>query len=282
MTKKGLICAVLISAVMFLACPPTPTLYAAFTFSPARPAAGQDVLFKDASSGKPTAWAWAFGDGASSSIRNPSHAFAEPGSYPVSLMVSNAQGHQKSVTRTLVVGQALVASFTWQPAYLEAEIEMTFTDTSQGSPTGWAWDFGDGQASTLQNPVHTFAVGAWKVVLTISRDGVTATQEMNLTVAPPLNAWFEWTPAKPISGQEVQFFDRSTGTGIVKWEWDFGDGGASLEQNPKHTYLNDTGADKTFVITLTVTDDHGQFASLKIFSDGRQEVTKSLPPIIVK
>lgn len=282
MTKKGLICAVLISAVMFLACPPTPTLYAAFTFSPAKPAAGQAVLFKDASSGKPTGWAWAFGDGASSGLRSPSHAFAEPGSYPVSLMVSNAQGQQRSVTRTIVVGQGIVASFTWEPAYLEAGVEMTFTDTSQGAPTGWSWDFGDGMSSTLQNPKHVFTEGLWKIVLTISKAGVVATQEMNLTINPPMVVWFEWTPANPIGGQEVQFFDRSTGVGIVKWEWDFGDGGTSLERNPKHTFLNDTGADKSFTVSLTISDSQGQFASLKIFSDGRQQVTKSLPPIVVK
>lgn len=278
MTKKGLICAVLVSAVMFLACPPTPTLYAAFTFSPTKPIVGQAVQFKDASSGKPTSWAWAFGDGASSSLRSPSHAFAEPGSYPVSLEVADAQGRQKSVSRTIVVGQGIVASFTWQPAYLEAGVEMSFTDTSQGAPTGWSWDFGDGTTSALQNPKHVFTEGLWKIVLTISKVGVTATQEMNLTINPPLVVNFEWTPAKPIGGQEVQFFDRSTGVGIVKWEWDFGDGGTSLERNPKHTFVNATGADKTFIVTLTITDDQGQIASLRVFSDGRQPVAKFISP----
>jgi len=31
-----------------------------------------------------------------------------------------------------------------------------FHDASQGSPVMWLWNFGDGNTSTLQNPVHTY------------------------------------------------------------------------------------------------------------------------------
>jgi hypothetical protein len=44
---------------------------------------------------------------------------------------------------------------------------VAFTDTSTGSPTSWHWDFGDGNTSTQQNPVHTYASGNYLVVLTV-------------------------------------------------------------------------------------------------------------------
>ena len=46
---------------------------------------------------------------------------------------------------------------------------VTFTDLSTGTPTAWAWDFGDGTTSNLQNPTHTYAsVGTHDVSLTVT------------------------------------------------------------------------------------------------------------------
>lgn len=58
-----------------------------------------------------------------------------------------------------------VASFT----YTEDFLEVTFTDTSTGSPHTWLWDFGDGNTSNLKNPVHTYAsAGSYNVTLTVT------------------------------------------------------------------------------------------------------------------
>src|SRR5215470_19762433 len=44
---------------------------------------------------------------------------------------------------------------------------VQFTDTSTGGPTSWAWDFGDGQVSSQQNPAHAFGgPGTFQVTLT--------------------------------------------------------------------------------------------------------------------
>jgi PKD repeat protein len=52
-------------------------------------------------------------------------------------------------------------------SYTENFLEVTFTDTSTNTPTSWLWDFGDGNTSTLQNPVHTYAAdGSYTVNLT--------------------------------------------------------------------------------------------------------------------
>jgi len=65
---------------------------AAFAARPGRPAPGQSVAFTDLSSGEPTSWLWSFGDGATSTERNPRHVFAAAGSLPVTLTVTKAAG----------------------------------------------------------------------------------------------------------------------------------------------------------------------------------------------
>lgn len=82
--------------------PVTPAVQAAFDFTPAAPTAGQNVSFTDRSTGLPTSWQWSFGDGRTSSQRNPSIAFAAPGQYTVTLTASNG-GNSGSISRTVNV-----------------------------------------------------------------------------------------------------------------------------------------------------------------------------------
>ncbi len=67
----------------------------------------------------------------------------------------------------------------------------TFTDTSTGDPTGWAWDFGDGATSAVQNPTHTYAPGSYTVTLTASNDGGSdqATRDVTIDAAPPARTY---------------------------------------------------------------------------------------------
>ncbi|HKR66767.1 MAG TPA: PKD domain-containing protein, partial [Thermoanaerobaculia bacterium] len=70
--------------------PVTPNVVAAFGLSAASPAAGAQVTFTDQSSGTPTNWSWTFGDGGTSSAKNPAHTYAAEGTYTVTLTAANA------------------------------------------------------------------------------------------------------------------------------------------------------------------------------------------------
>lgn len=87
--------------------PPPPTIMptAAFTFVPDAPVIAQPVVYKDTSAGQPTAWSWNFGDGATSALQNPSHAYSTAGTFTVTLTASNKVG-STTANRTVVVKPA--------------------------------------------------------------------------------------------------------------------------------------------------------------------------------
>lgn len=88
---------------------------------------------------------------------------------------------------------APTASFTAVPTSGSAPLAVQFTDTSSGGPTAWSWSFGDGAASTVQNPAHTYAAaGNYTVTLTASNDlGTSTVAQSNLiSVAVPTGTGF--------------------------------------------------------------------------------------------
>ncbi len=118
--------------------------------------------FTDLSTNDPTSWLWDFGDGNTSTEQNPTHTYAEPGTYTVCLTVANDAGEDIFCQTLMVVFPPEAAfSFTIDMA------TVTFTDMSSNDPTSWMWDFGDGNTSTEQNPTHTYtASGDYEVCLT--------------------------------------------------------------------------------------------------------------------
>jgi PKD repeat protein len=158
---------------------------AGFTFTPSAPVAGQAVAFKDTSTGSPTTWSWTFGDGGTSTVQHPDHAYGKAGKFTVTLKASNASGSSK-VSRTLTVTVAPpVAGFSFAPSAPAAGQALSFTDTSSGNPTSWAWTFGDGATSTLRNPSHTYsAAGGYTATLNVRNAGGSSTTSRTVAVSP--------------------------------------------------------------------------------------------------
>lgn len=143
-----------------------------FTGTPTAVSVGSNVQFTDSSTGSPTTWSWTFGDGGSSSSPSPSHPYGSPGTYTVALTVTNASG-SNTLTRTnyiVVSAPAPVANFTANPTSGPKPLTVSFSDTSTGSPTAWAWTFGDGgTASTGPVVTHVYnTAGTYSVSLTVT------------------------------------------------------------------------------------------------------------------
>ena len=68
---------------------------AAFSASPTSGSGPLKVVFNDKSTGNPTSWKWSFGEGRSSTNKNPTHIYTKAGKYTVTLMVKNVKGNNK-------------------------------------------------------------------------------------------------------------------------------------------------------------------------------------------
>jgi gliding motility-associated-like protein len=135
---------------------------------------------------------------------------------------------------------------------------VEFKSLSLGSPTSWLWDFGNGNTSTLEDPIAIYnTAGNYNVVLKVS-DGVTTDIKVAASYikvhAEPTAALQAVSVVNGCMPLNTSFEDLSnTNTSIVSWQWDFGDGGSSNIQNPDYTYV----ADGLYSVSLSVVDVNG-------------------------
>ncbi|MFA5408298.1 MAG: PKD domain-containing protein, partial [Bacilli bacterium] len=119
------------------------------------------IQFTSNSTGYPSLYSWTFGDGATSQSESPVHTYVNPGTYSVSLTVTNIGGTDSveySNYITVVDGEEISTSVSANVTAGTAPLTVTFTDSSTGYITSWLWNFGDGTTSTEQNPTHTYTV----------------------------------------------------------------------------------------------------------------------------
>lgn len=148
---------------------------AEFSASPLNALINEPIKFEDNSSNSPTIWSWDFGDGNTSTQTNPYHRYEEAGIYTVKLTVSNTEGTDTKVKYDYVTVQespmSPTADFTVSSTTIKSGAQIQFYDHSTGDPESWLWEFGDGQSSTQQNPVHIFYErGLYTVELTVSNN----------------------------------------------------------------------------------------------------------------
>jgi len=228
--------------------------------------------FTDLSTGNPTAWLWDFGNGTTSTKKNPGATYVKTGKYTVSLKVTFGDGSTKTAVKTdyIAVRAKPVVNFSVSSGKGCAPFTTIFTDksTAEGSLQNFSWDFGDGEV--LQNgsstPSHTYTKpGVYSVILTVT-DSYGCTNfkvlEKVVDVAPAIDANFtvaEKTLCKaPV---DVLFTNTSTGPGTLSYKWEFDDGGTSTLKDPlKHTFTTKG----THSIKLTVTNERGCAATASV------------------
>ncbi len=226
---------------------------AGFTASPlASCSAPLNVNFSNTSSGS-VSTEWLFGDGTTSTLKNPNHTYTNTGNYTVTLISTNSNGCSDTLVKTEIIKiQPPVVVINNLPQQGCAPLAVTFssTVTSPDPVSSYLWNFGNGVTSALPNPTYTFTEGNYDIQLIITtsngcKDTVFVPQGVKAGVKPITN--FSATPRDVCAKMPVKFSDLSTGI-ITKWDWNFGDGSHSNLQNPTYGY-QDTGL---FTITLII------------------------------
>lgn len=239
-------------------------------FSPDDVCLQQAINFTDLSTvqnGNITAWSWSFGDGTPMVFtQNPSHVYANVGTYSVTLIVTSNKGCKDTVVKSVVVHTLPVAQFVSQNV-CKGSI-TPFTD--QSSLTGgdvlqlWSWNFGDtSPVINNQNPLHIYAnYGAYTVqLITATNFGCADTVIHQLNVNPNPIVNFSAPDTMGCTPFCVNFQNTAviaTGTNISS-VWNFGDG-STLESGSAvgHCYSNGSvTTPRVLDISLTVTSDSG-------------------------
>jgi len=206
-----------------------------------------------------TDWLWDFGDGNTSAQQNPSHTYNLPGSYTVELTVTNAGGCTKTTVKNdFMVIEDMQADFSVSDTSGCGSVTVNFADqsTAQGAIISYAWDFGDGATSNVQNTTHTYnTVGVYDVSLIITtnkgcRDTIVYDDLIHVFPRPTVN--FDADQTLGCANPFVVNFTEDA-TDDASWLWDFGNGNTSTLQNPTHNYT----APGSYGVRLTVTSADG-------------------------
>jgi PKD repeat protein len=197
--------------------------------------------FTDQSLGVPIKWHWEFGDGNFDTTTNPSHTYGTPGTYTVTLIVTNSLGCSDTLPRTALVHPVPKIKFSASTVCIGSPTCFTdMTTISSGVLAAWNWNFDDPASgstniSNIKNPCHVYStVGSFNVLLTItSNNNCQSTTSLPVDVTLPPIASF--TATSNCLSTPTSFTNGSTGASA--WYWTFGDGANSKDQNPSHIYL---------------------------------------------
>jgi PKD repeat protein len=164
---------------------------------------------------------------------------------------------------TIVVEAPLIANFSGGPTCLGTATQFTNKTTGGKTPYANAWNFGDSDTSTEDNPSHTYAAtGNYDVTLQVTDAEAPPVQDSQTW---PVSIWGNPTAAFDFMGAQkwqYQFSNQSaaaTDNGCpemtpLSYLWSFGDNTTSTETDPLHTFP-DTSSQ--YNVQLTTTDACG-------------------------
>ncbi|MBI4931305.1 MAG: PKD domain-containing protein [Bacteroidetes bacterium] len=201
------------------------------------------IVYFNNNSSYNVSWFWNFGDGNTSTVQNPVHQYSVNSTYSVCLTTITTVGDTcffcDTINSTPCL-QLLNTSYT----YTLTSNTATFTSNcSGGTSLSYNWNFGDGNSSNLQNPVHTYQYnGIYYACLTYGDSMVGCAETfcdtviITTAVNPPCNIYFSHS-FDSIPTTQVHFYGYSS-IQPTQWYWDFGDGNTSTQQYPTHTFIS--------------------------------------------
>ena len=216
-------------------------VHAAFGSVTTNACSGISVQFND-STNYANSWVWHFGDGTTSTLQNPSHVYANPGTYTVSLTAAFGPCAD-SVTHInyIHVTQPINFTFSASPtSACSAPLIVNFTNTAVGA-SSYLWNFGDAGTSTLSNPSHIYsASGSYAVTLSVANSSgcVNTKTDSNYIVIGNPHATVSADSLHGCAPVTLSFDTTSVSGGVIGYQWSFGDGGTSNTADPNHTFVN--------------------------------------------
>lgn len=195
----------------------------------------------------PTTYYWDFGNGQSSNSRHAVHDYLVNGSYTIRHIISDGSNSDTAVINIVVACKAnnpLGASFYYTKNDTVFPTEVRFHNMSDGRIVSYTWNFGDANTSNNFEPVHyynssltqTYTVCLLVIDSMSNRDSFCTNITINaFDSCKAFFAGFNWQHDTSCNG--ILFSNASHYT-AMNYQWSFGDGSSSSQQNPYHQYSN--------------------------------------------
>ncbi len=191
---------------------------------------GFNTPFTDTSSvstGSITGYDWDFGDGFDATAQSPTHNYSSFGTYNVQLIVTTDRNCKDTITNPIVIHPKPQAKFGVPPSCLTDS--ASFVDSSSvalGNINTWSWEFGDGDTSSTQNPIHLYpSDGTYTAKLVIVSDEGCSDSTTNPVLVRPMPVVSFNADTIECVNQNV--FYTNTSTGAFRYHWNYGDGDTS-------------------------------------------------------
>jgi len=213
------------------------------------------------------AWAWTEGNGNTSAMKTPTPTYVTDGIKKLVLTATSDKGCVKKDSINIEVFPLPKMDFTVTE---DCEgLPTIFTNNStvtKGSIVNLAWDFGDGNSSTISNPQNTYAVpSTYNVNLSGTTDSgcIGAITKTAVVHEIPV-VDFTASPLQGCMPLNVNFTNTSTiGTDVMAvFSWNANGIGIGTTENLKHTFTNPG----KYSITYSVESDFGCFDEITVDS----------------
>ncbi|MBL4652337.1 MAG: PKD domain-containing protein [Flavobacteriales bacterium] len=189
-------------------------------------------------------WQWDFGDQntVSGQVPNPDNSYAELGYYMVSMVVKSSEGCIDTVQKVIKVSENPIANFVVTDFCLHSPIQVSDSSTANDSIVSWSWNVINHQnASTRKDPIFNFTYdnpSTYNMQLVVTTEiGCSDSITKLITIHQQPEAYFSFTPEFGAPPLTVDFTDESVDGST--YEWSFGNGEISTNQNPTIEYDED-------------------------------------------
>lgn len=212
-------------------------------------------------------YSWDFGDGNTSTLENPNHTYAQPGTYLITLLVTNDCGTVEA-TQLVTLIVAPVASISLDTSMGCAPLTVQYVASPQGAGNSYAWQFPGGNPSSGTDSVMTVTyamAGTFGVSLMVSNAAGADTVMLNDTIMVNTVPVAAFSSGHQPGLLTIPFTNQSSNA--TSYVWQFGDGTGSMEASPTHSYAGPG----TYIVRLEASNPCGTTVAL-------DTITLILPP----
>ncbi len=221
---------------------------------------------------------WNFGNGQTSTLKNPQITFTNTGQidsvFQVRMITTNLGGCTDTAFLNVRVYPKPLSLFSANPNTACGPANISFNNSSTPFDTGsinnmtFIWDLGNGNSSTLRNPSSNYIASLDNDtiylinLIAISEHGCRDTSDQNIRIFPKPIADFSMSDTSGCGPIAIAFTNnsdpRDTGNiSMMNFVWNFGNGFISYTQDDTITYSSNINSDTVFNISLIAISEHG-------------------------